>query len=160
MSIEENLSMAAMSIDSAYNFEVDYLGYPAPPSDNGMGGDNLYDIYIINLGGGLYGYTESEDDLGGQKYTSFMVVDNDYAGYYSTGINGARVTLAHEFHHSIQMGNYILRFDYTFYMSHYFNNTGKLFSQFIPLSSDGYDLAIWNLYIKENFDFSIIKRQW
>ena len=36
-----------------------------------------------------------------------MVIDNDYAGgYYSTGINGARVTVAHEFHHGIQCGNY------------------------------------------------------
>jgi len=177
MSIEENLSMAAMSIDSAYNFEVNYLGYPAPPSDNGMGGDNLYDIYIINLGGGLYGYTESEDDLGGQKYTSFMVIDNDYAGYYSTGIKGARVTLAHEFHHSIQMGNYILRFDDTFfyeitstsmeefvyddvndyyaYMSSYFQNPQKAFAE-----NDGYNLAIWNIYLKENFGFGIIKKQW
>src|SRR3972149_7700908 len=177
MSIEENLSMAAMSIDSAYNFEVNYLGYPAPPSDNGMGGDNLYDIYIVNLGGGLYGYTESEDDLGGQKYTSFIVVDNDYAGYYSTGIKGARVTLAHEFHHSIQMGNYILRFDDTFfyeitstsmeefvyddvndyyaYMSSYFQNPQKAFAE-----NDGYNLAIWNIYLKENFGFGIIKKQW
>src|SRR4030065_1201681 len=182
MSIEENLSMAAMSIDSAYNFEVNYLGYPAPPSDNGMGGDNLYDIYIINLGGGLYGYTESEGDLGGQKYTSFMVIDNDYAGFYSTGINGLQVTLAHEFHHAIQMGNYILRWDdqffyeitstsmeefvydhvndYYAYLLHYFNNTGKPLSQFEPNSVDGYDLAIWNLYLKENFGFNILKRQW
>jgi hypothetical protein len=177
MSIGENLSLAAAAIDSAYNFEVNYLGYPAPPSDNGAGGDNLYDIYIINLGGGLYGYTESEDDLGGQKYTSFMVIDNDYAGYYSTGINGARVTLAHEFHHGIQMGNYILRFDDTFfyeitstsmeefvyddvndyyaYMSSYFNNPQKAFAE-----NDGYNLAIWNLYLKENFGFNILKRQW
>jgi len=177
MSIEENLSMAAMAIDSVYNFEVNYLGYPSPPTDNGMGGDNLYDIYIINLGGGLYGYTESEDDLGGQKYTSFMVIDNDYAGYYSIGINGARVTLAHEFHHSIQMGNYILRFDDTFfyeitstsmeefvyddvndyyaYMSSYFQNPQKAFAE-----NDGYNLAIWNLYLKENFGFNLLKRQW
>lgn len=177
MSIDDNLSMVAFAIDSAYNFEVNYLGYPPPPSDKGAGGDNLYDIYIINLGGGLYGYTELESDLGGQKYTSFMVVDNDYAGYYSTGINGARVTLVHEFHHGIQMGNYILRFDDTFfyeitstsmeefvyddvndyyaYMSSYFSNPQKAFAE-----NDGYNLAIWNIYIKENFGFNLLKRQW
>lgn len=177
MSIEENLLMISLAIDSAYKFEVNYLGYPTPPSDNGSGGDNLYDIYIVNLGGGLYGYTESEGDLGGQQYTSFMVIDNDYAGYYSSGINGARVTLAHEFHHGIQMGNYILRFEDTFfyeitstameefvyddvndyyaYMPSYFNNPQKAFAE-----NDGYNLAIWNIYLKDIFGFNIIKRQW
>jgi hypothetical protein len=177
MSIEDNLSQIALAIDSAYNFEVNYLEYPSPPSDNGIGGDNLYDIYIVNLGGGLYGYTELENDLGGQKYTSFMVIDNDYAGYYSSGIKGAKVTLAHEFHHGIQMGNYILRFDDTFfyeitstsmeefvfddvndyyvYMPSYFLSPQKAFAE-----NDGYNLAIWNIYLKENFGFDIIKKQW
>jgi hypothetical protein len=177
ISIEDNLSQIALAIDSAYNFEVNYLGYPPPPSDNGEGGDNLYDIYTVNLGGGLYGYTELEGDLGGQKYTSFMVIDNDYAGYYSLGIKGAKVTLAHEFHHGIQMGNYILRFDDTFfyeitstsmeefvfddvndyyaYMPSYFLSPQKAFAE-----NDGYNLAIWNIYLKENFGFDIIKKQW
>lgn len=182
LSIDENLALAASAIDSAYNFEVNYLGYPAPPSDNGAGGDNLYDVYFMNLGGTNYGYTELENDLGSQKYTSFMVIDNDYAGYYSSGLDGAKVTLAHEFHHAIQMGNYILRWedqffyeitstsmeefvfdpvnDYYAYLSHYFNNPGKPLAQFEPFSLDGYDLAIWNIYLEENFGFNIIKRQW
>jgi hypothetical protein len=177
LSIEENLSQIALAIDSAHNFEVNYLGYPSPPSDNGMGGDNLYDIYVVNLGGGLYGYTELEGDLGGQKYTSFMVIDNDYAGYYSSGIKGAKVTLAHEFHHGIQMGNYILRFEDTFfyeitstameefvfddvndyyaYIPSYFLSPQKAFAE-----NDGYNLAIWNVYLKENFGFDLIKKQW
>ena len=168
LSVGENLSLIAEAIDSAYNFEVNYLGYPPPPSDNGAGGDNLYDVYIVNLGGGLYGYTESETHLGGQKYTSFMVIDNDYSGYYSSGINGARVTLAHEFHHGIQMGNYILRFEDTFfyeitstameefvydsvndyyaYMPSYFLSPQKAFAE-----NDGYNLAIWNIYSKRKF---------
>jgi hypothetical protein len=175
--IEENLSLIGKAIDSVYNFEVNYLGYPPPPNDNTGGGDNLYDIYIINLGGGLYGYTELENDLGEQKYTSFMVIDNDYSGYYSSGLNGAKVTLAHEFHHGIQMGNYILRFEDTFfyeitstsmeefvyddvndyyaYMSSYFLNPQNAFAE-----NDGYNLAIWDIYIKENFGFATLKRQW
>ena len=176
-SISENLSLITASIDSVYNFEVNLLGYPPPPGDNNAGGDNLYDIYIINLGGGLYGYTESENNLGGEKYTSFMVIDNDYTGYYSSGLKGAQVTLAHEFHHAIQMGNYILRFDDTFYyeitstameefvyddvndyyayMPSYFNSPQKAFAE-----NDGYNLAIWNIYLKDNFGFNILKRQW
>lgn len=176
-SISENLSLITASIDSVYNFEVNLLGYPPPPGDNNAGGDNLYDIYIINLGGGLYGYTESENNLGGEKYTSFMVIDNDYTGYYSSGLKGAQVTLAHEFHHGIQMGNYIPRFDDTFYyeitstameefvyddvndyyayMPSYFNSPQRAFAE-----NDGYNLAIWNIYLKDNFGFNILKRQW
>src|SRR3989304_8326204 len=85
ISIAENLSMVAAAIDSVYRFEVSYLGYPPPPFDNGNGGDNLYDIYIKDLSGGYYGYTESETDLGAERYTSFIVIDNDDVGYYSTG---------------------------------------------------------------------------
>ncbi len=177
LSISENLALIASAIDSVYNFEVNFLGYPPPPADFGSGGDDKYDIYIVNLGGGLYGYTESEAGLGNQRFTSFMVIDNDYAGYYSSGINGARVTLAHEFHHGIQMGNYILRFDDTYfyeitstsmeefvfddindyyaYMPSYFNNPQRAFAE-----NDGYNLAVWNLYLKETFGFDIIKRQW
>lgn len=177
LSIAENLALISTAIDSVFNFEVNYLGYPPPPPDNGAGSDNLYDIYIVNLGGGLYGYTESENSLGGQKFTSFMVIDNDYAGYYSSGLKGAQATLAHEFHHGIQMGNYILRFEDTFfyeisstameefvyddvndyyaYMPSYFNSTQKAFAE-----NDGYNLAAWNIFLKDNFGFNILKRQW
>ncbi len=181
ISVEENLSLIAAVVDSVYNFEVSYLGYSMPPIDNGAGGDNLYDVYVSNLGD-VYGYTEWENVLANQKYTSFMVIDNDYNGFYSSGIEGLKVTVAHEFHHAIQMGNYILRLedqffyeitstsmedfvyddvnDYYAYLPHYFNNPGKPFSQFNPSSVDGYDLAIWNIYLKEKFGFNIIKRQW
>lgn len=177
LAISENLALIASAIDSVYNFEVNFLGYPPPPADFGLGGDDKYDIYIVNLGGGLYGYTESETSLGNQRYTSFMVIDNDYAGYYSSGVNGARVTLAHEFHHGIQMGNYILKFEDTFfyeitstsmeefvfddvndyyaYMPSYFNNPQRAFAE-----NDGYNLAVWNIYLREIFGFEIIKRQW
>ncbi|UCD93580.1 MAG: hypothetical protein JSU69_07360, partial [Candidatus Zixiibacteriota bacterium] len=44
--------------DSVWQFEVDHLGYPAPPSDGTGGGDPLMDIYVISLGSSYYGYTE------------------------------------------------------------------------------------------------------
>ena len=44
-----------------------------------------------------------------------MMIDNDFTSYFSSGINGARVTVAHEFHHSIQGGNYIFRPEDTFF---------------------------------------------
>ena len=35
------------------------------------------------------------------RYTSYMVIDNDFTGYYTSGINGTRFTVAHQFHHAI-----------------------------------------------------------
>lgn len=35
-----------------------------------------------------------------------MVLDNDYKGYPTSGYNGLRVTIAHEFHHVVQLAGY------------------------------------------------------
>ncbi|MFA3783347.1 MXAN_6640 family putative metalloprotease [Melioribacteraceae bacterium 4301-Me] len=171
------LDSLAIAVDSAYNYEVNILGYPAPPPDNGAGGDNLYDIYIQNLSNGFYGYTEIDQLIGDSTYTSFIVIDNDYSNYNTKRINAARVTVAHEMHHAIQMGNYIYRSsdqyyyeitsssmeefvfndvnDYYFYMSSYFSNPGRSFS-----ANSGYNLAIWNIFLADRFGVNIIKRTW
>lgn len=177
----------ARACDSSFNFEVNFLGYPPPPSDNGEGGDDKYDIYILDLSG-LYGYTQPETEVspGSKTFTSYIVVDNDFYRYYTTGINAARVTIAHEFHHAIQMGNYIVREenseivdgffyeltstameefvydsinDYYAYMSDdtgkYFNYTDKAFGK-----NDGYNLAIWNIFLENTFGHAVLKKQW
>lgn len=179
-----NLNLLAAAIDSVYSYEIEYLGYDFPPGDslydpNGSyGGDNRYDIYIQNLSG-LYGYTqfETEVQLGSRKFTSFMVIDNDFSNYFTSGINGARVTVAHEFHHAIQGGNYIFRSDDTYfyeitstameefvfdtvndyyaYMNDYFQSPSRAFP-----NNNGYNLAIWHIFLKDRFGFDIIKRQW
>lgn len=167
----------AKALDSVYNFEVNYLGYPPPPPDNGMGGDNKFDIYITNLGADYYGFTQPETPLGNERYTSFTVIDNDYLGYPTSGLNGAKVTVAHEFHHAIQIGNYIFREadifyyeitstameefvfdhinDYYFYLPDYFNNPSRPF-----ILNNGYNLSLWNIFLQNNFDYHILKRIW
>ncbi len=181
-----SLDSLALAIDSAYNFEVNYLGYPAPPRDQGEGGDDLYDIYLKNLGN-MYGYTEPEEEIiaGSNKYYTYIVIDNDFAGsaYNTRGINAARVTVAHEMHHAIQMGDYIYRSsdqyfyeltstamedfvfttvnDYYAYMPAYFEHpSARSFTSFRNYSNDGYDLAVWDIYLRTRFGFDIIKNQW
>lgn len=178
-----DINLLAQALDSSYNFEVNYLGYPPPPSDGVEGGDGRYDVYVKNLGN-LYGQTSSENQIGVSSFTSFMEMDNDFSGFYTQGINAARVTAAHEFHHAIQMGNYApvsgsssirssdLFFyeitstameefvfdsvnDYYGYMLDYFRNPERPL-----LLNNGYDLAIWNIYLQKNFGFGILKRQW
>ena len=178
-----DLNLLLAALDSVYNFEINFLGYFPPPSDGTVGGDDKYDVYIQNLNG-LYGYTQFENKIAASQWTSYMVIDNDFLGYYSTGINGARVTVAHEFHHGIQSGSYAPEYDtspfrsgdvffyeitstameefvfssvndYYAYMSSYFRNPATP----MPLN-DGYNLAIWNIYLEKRFGFNILKHQW
>lgn len=174
-----NVADVAKAADSSYNFEINVMGFPPPPKDGTAGGDDKYDIYIQNLAGGLYGYTETDKNVADSTYTAFTVIDNDFAGtgYYTHGIDAARVTVAHEFNHAIQVGKYIYRpidqfyyeltstsmeefvydsiDDYYSYLNEYFGSPNKAFS-----SHGGYDLAIWNLFLKDRFGFGIIKRAW
>ncbi len=180
-----DINAFAQALDSSYNFEVNYLGYPPPPEDtqpgvlpDSAGGDNRYDIYIIPLGN-LYGETFFETQIGNDsRWTSYIEVDYKFgSGFYTHGIDAARVTAAHEFHHSIQVGNYIYRDadlffyeltstsmeefvfdtvnDYYAYMSDYFRNTDRALAE-----NNGYNLAIWNIFMKDRFGFDIIKTQW
>jgi hypothetical protein len=187
-----DLNLLADALDSTYRFEIDFLGYNIPPGDSvvdpgqppdSYGGDNRYDVYIGNIGR-IYGYTqyELEVELGSGRFTSYMHIHNSFAGFYSTGINGARVTVAHEFHHAIQGGNYIYPYDdvyfyeitstameefvfddvndYYDYMKSYFNNPSRPFVRNNVLNGDGYDIAIWNIFLEKTFDNKLIKRQW
>ena len=186
-SLEYSIEEFAKSADSAYFFETGTLGYPPAPADNNEGGDDLYDIYIYNLGI-VYGFTTPETELGNKRYTSFISLDNSFTGsaFFTHGLDAAKVTIAHEYHHAIQIGNYkydpedIFYYeltstsmedfvfdyvnDYYSYIHRYFNNTEITFAQ---TQGGGYDLAIWNLYLNQRFasisdtlGFHIIKRSW
>ncbi len=180
-----DLNQLLMALDSSYSFEIEYLGYPAPPADGSDGGDSKYDVYVQNLSG-LYGYTQFENKVTQNSWTSFIVIDNDYdAGFNTKGIDGAKVTVAHEFYHSIQGGSYapselsgnpfrnsdlfyyemsstaMEEFvfddvnDYYAYMSSYFSRPERAMPQ-----TDGYSIAIWNIFLQKNFGFEVLKRQW
>ena len=188
-SIDQNVAEVAKALDSAYNFEVNFLGFLPPPGDDVAGGDYRYDIYIIYQNQQVYGYTEWENNVGPVSWTSFMVIDNNYYGFSSSGLDGMKVTVAHEFHHGIQFGNYAVfdanspirsadtffyeltstsmeEFvyddvnDYYYYINHYTNNPARIFSSNNTDHGDGYDLAIWNIYLVKNYGYGIIKRQW
>ncbi len=166
------------ALDSAYDYEINVLGFNPPPTDGNLGGDDKYDVYIRHLGTTLYGYTDPEDYLGDSLWTSYMVIENDYHNFYTPGLNGAKVTAAHEFHHAIQIGSYINRYsaesfyyeitsvameefvfdyinDYYGYMKDYFDDPGKAMPKF-----SGYELGIWNIYLRERFGNDIIRRIW
>ncbi len=123
----EYVNQVAEALEYSWQVEIDQFGWAAPPPDEGIGGDDRYDVYLQEiLWDGTFGYTEG----GEQRYrgdgqagdnpntpaiekraaASFMVLDNDYADldefaieHYAV-LDVMRSTVAHEFNHAIQFG--------------------------------------------------------
>ncbi|MFZ1683536.1 MAG: MXAN_6640 family putative metalloprotease [Candidatus Zixiibacteriota bacterium] len=105
-------SVAAIC-DSVWNHHINLLGYPVPPSDSfySEGDGPQFDVYLHDLIPDYFGlsYLDSTqiDGAGTTRATSFMELDNDYqqiATYKDRPLDAVRVTVAHEFFHSIQFG--------------------------------------------------------
>jgi hypothetical protein len=99
-----NLSLA--TLESTYAREVGELGYRAPLGDGSIGGDARLDVYLKDLGTGLYGYCAAEYRKKGRTASGFCVLDNDYApAQFPSGKSpqdNLTVTAAHEFFHAVQ----------------------------------------------------------
>jgi len=175
------IDSVASIFEHVWDYEINVLGYPPPPPDNTVGGGNEFDIYVMDLENQFYGDTTPEDKIDANRpnptYTSYIRIDNDYAGYYSKGLNGLKVTAAHEFHHGIQVGRYgfwtndIFFYeitstwmeevvydevdDYYQYLPTYFSQTDVAFNQ-----HNGYDLAIWGIFLSKRYDPGIMKSTW
>ena len=99
-------------------FESVTLGYGPLVGDGTLGGGPEYDIVLMELGA-MYGYTTPDTwpPEGGMSST-FITIDNDFAFVYplqNRGLPALRVTLAHELHHALQIGNYGYWTDHAFF---------------------------------------------
>ncbi|MBC8508042.1 MAG: hypothetical protein ISR58_08830 [Anaerolineales bacterium] len=124
----------AAALEFSWEIEIAQFGWAPPPPDDGIGGDDRYDVYIQNVfEDGTAGYTEGGDEryrgpqqgvIGDNPLTeavetrasvSYIVMDNDYAeldewaaedGEVNTidPLELMRSTVAHEFNHAIQFG--------------------------------------------------------
>ncbi|MEK6757278.1 MAG: MXAN_6640 family putative metalloprotease [Bacteroidota bacterium] len=123
---EQYVDSVAAIFDYCLQYETDSLGYGAPPPDGQQGGGPEYDIYIGELGSGMFGETiwdpsiDLIEDGPRQRYSSHIKIDNDYLGHRTSGMSGLRVTAAHELFHAIQIGSYGIwnsspNFDFYFY---------------------------------------------
>lgn len=105
--IPDYIDSAAVILEQVRRREVEELGYQAPLDLNGQPGA-VYHVYFRDLNN-LYGSTFTRDEIPGPsgyfRYTSYTVLDNDYAEaqYYTRGLDALKVTAAHEFHHAIQL---------------------------------------------------------
>ncbi len=175
--------------DHVYHVEVDSLGYPPPPSDSGAGGGNEYDIYVQDLPIGEYGYTDWEDshpiiNRVNPTYAAWMVIRNEFESTYTKGIPAIEVTIAHEFHHGIQIGNYGLWQndlwfyeltstwmeqvvypgvkDYYQYLPNFFNNVDQPFNLYNPNSYAGYERCVFGIFVQNEHEYGaqVMKSIW
>jgi hypothetical protein len=190
--IPDWIHLCAEVMDHVWSVEVDSLGYRSPPEDGSWyqdedyGGDERYDVYIENLNSHfVYGYTQSEFYILGENpraSTSYLVMDNDYAGIYPTaGAEGLKVTAAHEFFHAIQFAYDTLedRFfmeisstwmedmvydeinDYEYYIDSsgsIFNHPEKALTTFDGIFE--YSACVWNHYLTRRRGADLIRQIW
>jgi len=116
----------AETLEHVWQMEIDHFNWAAPPPDGQIGGNALYDVYLIEiLWDGTFGYVENSiepavdgpagdnpntETIEKRAAVSFMALDNDYANIEDMDLEGydpmdlMRSTAAHEFNHAIQFG--------------------------------------------------------
>lgn len=78
------------------------LGFDAALPD----ADGIFDVYLQDNGGGLYGETIFESSVTGGGIIAYIEMENDFAPdepYLTHGLNAALVTCAHEYFHAVQL---------------------------------------------------------
>lgn len=107
--IPDYIDSVAYYAELAYQKEVVELGFPFSELDSMSSGTPMYDIFIKELKNTpYYGAMQPETSSypGNSNFrTSFMVLENDYLEvpkFRTTGIDGLKITIFHEFHHAIQ----------------------------------------------------------
>ncbi len=172
--IPDYIDLTMAVLDSVWILEVDQLGYNPPPSDNGLGGGDEYDAYVIELNGGYYGYAYPASN-GTETTHSYLEIDNNFTdpGYKQTrGLDALRVTIAHEFHHAIQFG-YYAKFDaswwqeststwmeevayphindYLQYLTYFLSEPQRALNSGVYRSLHTYGSAIFSLFLDQHY---------
>jgi hypothetical protein len=107
--IPDYIDSVAFYAELAYQKEVVELGFPFSELDSMSSGTPMYDIFIKELKNTpYYGAMQPESSSfpnNSNFRSSFMVLENDYLEvpkFRTTGIDGLKITIFHEFHHAIQ----------------------------------------------------------
>lgn len=168
----------ARFFDESYEIEVVQRGFLAPPFAMGR---SEYDIYIKEYARSDYGQTFQIERVSNTAvmpcYSTYIQLDNDFLGYPTSGLDGARVTAAHEFHHMVQMGNYgvwsndLFMYemtstyfedvvyndvnDYLIYLAPFFQMPERAMSAW-----RGYELVLWPKMLEQRYGAGIVRAFW
>ncbi|MFO7768699.1 MAG: hypothetical protein R6W82_07065 [bacterium] len=188
--VPDFIEAAAAALDSV---RAGYLalGWREPPVDDVE--DPRYDVYFLDLPG-FFGYVEPDETPDRPPYvsSSHMVLENDYPpGIYGhPPLESLRVTVAHEYHHAIQLAYSLpgvspALYDYTWFAElsatyhedifydgindYYFYLPSFQNNPEVSLDADGitvgpanhkYGAALWGWYMHRVFGESANRRVW
>ncbi len=183
--VPDYIDLAATVLDSIWVLEVEQLGYNPPPSDNGLGGGDEYDVYVVELGIGnrtFYGF--AYPGTPSAITYSHLKIDNNFTdpSYKQTrGLDALRVTIAHEFHHAIQFG-YYAKFDgswwqeststwmeevayphiddYLQYLTHFLGEPQRALNSGPCGSNHTYGSAIFSLFLDQHYGRELNRLIW
>jgi len=110
-SIPDYVERAAMYCDSAHSMYTNQFGYFDPPSDDTVGGDEKYDIYLMAIPAYGVTYSSAAGDSAWDDYSSFIGIYYDFFNFElppnddpeGLAIGALKVTCAHEFFHATQL---------------------------------------------------------
>ena len=181
----EWVALTLATMESVYDREVVQLGFRAPRKDGVDGGDGRLDVYLKELGAGLYGYCAAERRKSARTASGFCVLDNDYSPSQFPGTttpeNNLAVTAAHEFFHAVQYSYdyaedpWMLESTATWMEEQVFDDVNDnrqylLYSQlqapYVPLdafsSTYGFQYGNWIFweYLTERFGTGLVKKAW
>ncbi|MCK6579285.1 MAG: DUF6055 domain-containing protein [Anaerolineae bacterium] len=112
----EYLEEVLVALEKSWKVQVELLGWAPPPPDDGVGGSDLYDVYLRDLTEDeALGITSPEEIVGDNprtsrteewSSTSYLMVENDFQdisfGEGQDAVTLMRATVAHEFSHALQ----------------------------------------------------------
>ena len=179
--IPDYVDSTLVYLEYAWGLIIDDLGYDIPRSDEGRGGGNEVDVYIINMNG--YGATYPEATANGSS-ASYLVIDNNFSEsiFYTHGYDALKVTTAHEFFHVIHF-SYFTDYEHMHWwmeqsavwmedrawddVNDYFNYLKYFFNQKMTSLDDNnsynnymYGAAIWPMYLAKRFGDDQIRLIW
>ena len=170
--IPDYAEMAALALDKARALYVDTLGFLPPYSDKGIEGPE-FDVYLRNLST-IYGQTFFPPNI-------YIEIENDLEEdiFYTNGIEGLKVTCAHELHHAVQFSYIIRSQDFFFYettavlmedmvydeINDYYQYLPNFFgSTQIPFNTRDYfheyGLSIWGHFLNKKYNRFIMREIW
>lgn len=177
-------------LEEVHGILINQLGWLAPPSDNGFGGNNLYDVYLEEmLSEGIAGYVDGGFDdttvgdnpnspnvIETRSSFSLMALDNDYVeeGVFQEDL--LRTTIAHEYMHSIQMGydgqetlEWLWEATATWIQDEVYdevNDADELIAEVVgspstcQFNADPYAMWIFLRHISENYGHNTVRNMW
>ncbi len=107
--VEEWVYRLAMYCEMAYEKFIVERCYDLPPTDGSKGGGNdLFDVYVKNIGDKVLGLTAADGPAAtnGYQAVTYMFIDNNVSYKNTKGANDLKAVAAHEFFHIIQNGYY------------------------------------------------------